>query len=402
MARARATDSPRRAHHPGQVVLGEPGGQGGDRGLGGRLAAAGQVGEQPGDPPHRVVGTELDDAAVGGAEPLGQHVEEREGDAGVIVEHGTEVGRRHHPAGDGFQGHDGRHAAVGSVVERGQLADEIAGPPQAEHRLGPGDGGRGHLHVAGREQQDEPAGVAGDEDRLALAVVPGPARPQERVAVGVSEPIDERAWPRRVCPHGGSLPRGGPRAAGVLPAAPAASGRSPGSAGVGREHLGREGRPQRGGAQSPNSRSVSTTQATPASGSTHRNVPRPAEVPEGARRPVGRGPVRRLGPLELEAQPPRVGVVAAEARDDACEPGELLGGRLGQRRLGDQRRGPAARPRRRPGRRRSTRRPWPPSRAARCGRGRGAGARPRRGRRRPSMPGRGASAAPSASKPVLE
>src|SRR5690606_26386793 len=58
-----------------------------------------------------------------------------------------------------------------------------------------------------------------------------------------------------------------------------------------------------GGAQSPNSRSVSTAHATPASGSTHRNVPDPPKCPKVRGEPSGAVQWGAFVPLSSKPSP---------------------------------------------------------------------------------------------------
>ena len=67
-------------------------------------------------------------------------------------------------------------------------------------------------------------------------------------------------------------------------------------------------------AQAPNGRSVRHASASPASGSTHRNVPLRPKCPNVRRRVAAARPVRRLASPHLEAQPPVVGILEPEAR----------------------------------------------------------------------------------------
>ena len=141
----------------------------------------------------------------------------------------------------------------------------------------------------------------------------------------------------------GALPKGAlERALGLAarrsrlqrerPGRPAARGTSP--RGLQRIEASRTASASRGQAslaQSPNSRSVRQASASPASGSTQRKVPPRPKWPNVARRVALPGPVRPLRVPELEAEPPVVRVVAAEARQDAAEARELHARRLGQR-----------------------------------------------------------------------
>ncbi len=72
-------------------------------------------------------------------------------------------------------------------------------------------------------------------------------------------------------------------------------------------------------AQSPNGRSVSAPNATPASGSTHKNPPTLPEVAEGAGAVPSAGPVRVLRVAQLRTETPIAGSLATEAREHAIE-----------------------------------------------------------------------------------
>src|SRR5690625_4237059 len=64
-----------------------------------------------------------------------------------------------------------------------------------------------------------------------------------------------------------------------------------------------------------------------------------AEVPEGGRGVAAARPVRGLAPTDLEAEPPVVRVLAAEAGEHPRQPGELDGGGLGEEVAVEHRRG---------------------------------------------------------------
>ena len=108
-------------------------------------------------------------------------------------------------------------------------------------------------------------------------------------------------------------------------------------------------------AQGPKSRSVSTTAAAPASGSTHRNVPDCPKCPNVARascaRPSSAGTCRRGS----RSRAPSRWASAAEAGQDAVQAGEGDAGGVVEG--GGQARAPAARRRSARGRRRWTRLP---------------------------------------------
>ena len=299
-----------------------------------RPRRVGHVRQQAGEPAHRVVGAELDDAAIGGAEPGGHHAQQPERDPGCVGERwrGSRPARTtRHMTGSSATTVATR--SIGASAERGQLADEVAGPPQAEDGLGAGGRGRRDLDLAPGDQDDEAAGVTGDEQRLALAVVPGRARLDQR------RPVGGRQAGRGRCPGSTCRParrqcaRSSLRQAGFSPPRDPAwaastsadradhSGRRP----VAELAVGEHDAGHRGVGVDPQERA------------------RPAEVPERAGRPVGRGPVRGLGALELEPEAPGVGVVAAEAGHHPGQPGELLGDRLGERLGCDERRCAAAR-----------------------------------------------------------
>ena len=218
--------------------------------------------------------------------------------------------------------------SVGSVVERGQLADEVTGPPQAEHRLGPGGGGRGDLDAAGRDAagrtrrcrrrrtSTRPCGSAG------AVPVRRPARRGRREPADRGTRLASTCLPaRRQCARSRSL------VAGVLPARPPSAGH----AGVGARA------PRPTAADHSGRRPVAELAVGEHDAGDRRRRGRPTgtcreppKCPNVRGDPSGAVQWGDLAPLQLEAQPPRVGVVAAEAGHDAGEPRELLGGRLGQ------------------------------------------------------------------------
>ena len=137
-------------------------------------------------------------------------------------------------------------------------------------------------------------------------------------------------------------------------------------------------------AHGPKSRSVSTTAAAPASGSTHRNVPDCPKWPNVRGELLRARPVRGLAVADLEAEPPVVGLLPAEAGQHAVQAGERDAGGVGEggrERGGAQLGGEARRGRRRWTRRQrrvSRRDAWRSCPAARR--------RPRAGTRRTACP----------------
>ena len=118
-------------------------------------------------------------------------------------------------------------------------------------------------------------------------------------------------------------------------------------------------------AHGPKARSVSATQAAPASGSTHRNVPDCPKCPKVRGEDEVARPVRGLAVPDLEAEAPVVGLLVSVTRQHALEPGEDHRGRLGERPCATAAAARAVRRRNGTGRRRWRRRPWRASPAAR-------------------------------------
>ena len=130
----------------------------------------GQLGEEMSEPRRGLETAELDASTIGRAQPSDHHAQQLHRCGGMRLEIRPELGgsdllRRHLTPRD-----DGRPAHLAGVVDRRQLADEVALVAHAEQRLPAILGRAEHLDGAARDQHDVIGAITLAEQHAARGV----------------------------------------------------------------------------------------------------------------------------------------------------------------------------------------------------------------------------------------